>query len=45
MRLSIRGRLFIMFLVPLGFFVIREGMNAQKTISDYFLYKAQKKTF
>ncbi|WP_304222100.1 methyl-accepting chemotaxis protein [Gracilinema caldarium] len=43
MSLSIRSRLFILFLVPLGFFLVREGMNFQKNYADYQLYKSQQK--
>jgi len=41
MRLSIRSRLFILFMVPLAFFLVREGMNFNKNYSDYKLYKSQ----
>jgi len=43
MGLSIRSRLFILFLVPLGFFLIREGMNFQKNLTDAKRYKSQQK--
>jgi len=43
MGVSIRSRLFILFLVPLGFFFAREGMTFQKNLTDAKLYKSQQK--
>ncbi|AEJ20709.1 methyl-accepting chemotaxis protein [Gracilinema caldarium] len=43
MSLSIRSRLLMLFLIPLGFFLIREGMNFHKNSTDYLLYKSQQK--
>ncbi|MEJ5187900.1 MAG: methyl-accepting chemotaxis protein [Breznakiellaceae bacterium] len=43
MNLSIRTRLFILFLVPLGFFLVREGMNIQRHLKEYSTYINQQK--
>ncbi|MCX7656045.1 MAG: methyl-accepting chemotaxis protein [Treponemataceae bacterium] len=43
MKLSIRTRLFILFLVPLAFFLGREGMNIQRNLQEYRTYRNQQK--
>lgn len=43
MNLSIRTRLFILFMVPLGFFLVREGMNIQRNLKEYATYINQQR--